>query len=64
MLERDMDAETAMHYLKITKEELNGMIRNLSEMEMLQFVDYDTLEITNMGISYLSKKEKEVKKGN
>jgi len=64
MLERDMDAETAMHYLKITKEELNGMIRNLSEMEMLQFVDYDTLEITNMGVSYLSKKEKEVKKGN
>jgi len=40
------------------------MIKKLSEMEMLQFVGYDTLEITNMGISYLSKKEKEEKKKN
>lgn len=64
MLERDMDAETATHYLKISKEELNSMIKKLSEMEMLQFVDYDTLEITNMGINYLSKKEKEEKKQN
>lgn len=64
MLERDMDAETAMHYLNIDKAELNEMIKKLSEMEMLQFVNYDTLEITNMGINYLSKKEKEEKKKN
>jgi len=64
MLERDMDAETALHYLKVSKEELNNMIRKLSEMEMLQFVNYDTLEITNMGINYLSKKNKEDKKKN
>jgi hypothetical protein len=58
MLERDMDAETAMHVLKISREELNGMIKKLSEMEMLQFVDYNTLEITETGIGYLSKKGK------
>ena len=61
MLERDMDAETAMHYLKISREELNKMISKLSEVEMLQFVSYDTLEITEMGMNYLSKKEKEEK---
>ena len=64
MLERDMDADTAMHYLKISKEELTSMIRKLSEMEMLQYISYDTLEITDMGINYLSKKEKEEKKKN
>jgi len=64
MLERDMDAETAMHYLKISKEELTNMIRKLSEMEMLQYVSYDTLEITDMGVNYLSKKEKEENKKN
>jgi len=56
MLERDMDAETAQHMLKISKEELNNMIKKLSEMEMLHFVNFDTLEITETGIDYLTKK--------
>lgn len=58
MLERDMDAETAMHVLKISHEKLGEMIKKLSEMEMLHFVSFDTLEITETGISYLSKKGK------
>lgn len=62
MLKRDMDAETAMHMLKISKDELSNMIKKLSEMEMLQFVNFDTLEITETGISYLNKKEKKPKK--
>jgi len=41
MLERDMDAETAQHMLGISTEELNNMIKKLSEMEMLQFVSFD-----------------------
>jgi hypothetical protein len=56
MLERDMDAETAQHMLKISKEELNNMIKKLSEMEMLHFINFDTLEITETGIDYLTKK--------
>ena len=61
LLERDMDAETAMHMLKIPREELNNMIRKLSQMEMLQYVDYNTLELTDTGVGYLSKKEEKKK---
>jgi hypothetical protein len=61
LLERDMDAETAIHMLKISKNELNNMIRKLSQMEMLQYVDYNTIELTDVGIGYLSKKEKNKK---
>jgi len=56
LLEQDMDAETAVHKLKITRDELNDMIRKLSQMEMLQYVDYNIVEITDVGIGYLSKK--------
>ena len=57
MLERDMDAETAMHMLKISRNELNNIIKKLSQMEMLQYVDYNTIELTDVGIGYLSKKD-------
>ena len=58
LLERDMDAEVAMHKLKISREELNNMIRKLSQMEMLQYVDFETVELTDTGIGFLSKKGK------
>jgi len=58
LLERDMDAETAIHMLKISKNELTDMIHKLSQMEMLQYVDYNTIELTDVGIGYLAKKEK------
>jgi len=58
LLERDMDAETAMTLLHITKDELNNMIRKLSQMEMLQYIDFNTIELTDVGIGYLSKKDK------
>jgi hypothetical protein len=56
LLERDMDADTAMHMLKLSREELNNIIRKLSQMEMLQYVSYDTIELTDVGIGYISKK--------
>jgi hypothetical protein len=58
LLEQDMDADTAMHQLKVTREELNNMIKKLSQMEMLQYVDFNTVEITDAGIGFLSKKSK------
>jgi hypothetical protein len=58
MLEQDMDAETAMRMLKISEKELNEMIRKLSSMEMLHYVDYNTIELTDMGVSYLAGKNK------
>jgi hypothetical protein len=57
LLERDMDAETAMHMLKIGRDELNRIISKLSQMEMLQYTDFNTVELTNIGIGYISKKE-------
>ena len=56
LLERDMDADTAMHMLKLSRDELNNIIRKLSQMEMLQYVSYDTIELTDVGIGYISKK--------
>lgn len=53
-----MDAETAMHMLNISRNELNNMIRKLSQMEMLQYIDYNTIELTDVGVGYLSKKDK------
>ena len=58
LLEKDMDADTAIHMLHISLEELNNMIRKLSQMEMLQYVSHDTIELTDIGVGYLSKKEK------
>ena len=58
MLEKDMDAEVAMANLKVDRKELNNMIKKLSEMEMIHYVDYNTLELTDVGIGYISKKEK------
>ena len=58
LLEKDMDAETAMHVLKITRNELNNMIRKLSQMEMLHYIDYNTIELTDIGVGYLAKKDK------
>jgi predicted DNA-binding protein (UPF0251 family) len=63
MFERDMNADTASSILRITKDELNKMIRKLSSMEMVQYVTYDTVELTNIGIGYVSKKEKKKKPG-
>ena len=58
LLQRDMDAETAMHMLKISQNELNNMIRKLSQMELLQYIDFNTIELTDVGIGYLSKKDR------
>ena len=58
LLESDMDADTAMHKLNVSKDELNAMIRKLSQMELLQYIDFNTVELTNIGIGYLSNKPK------
>ena len=58
LLEQDMDAELAMHRLKISRKELNDMIKKLTQMEMLQYINFNTVEITDTGVGYLSKKDK------
>ena len=56
MLERDMDAEVAMHKLNISRQELTEIIAKLSKMDILHYVDHETIELTEVGVSYLSKK--------
>lgn len=58
MLERDMDIETAQHMLNVSRNELNNMIKKLSEMEMIQFISFDTIDITETGIEFINKNEK------
>jgi hypothetical protein len=61
MLERqDMDAETAMNLLHIDKSQFDGMVKKLLETELLQYTSYNVIELTEIGISYLSKREGKV----
>jgi len=59
---RDIDAETAVVLLHISKDEFESMIRHLLKSEMLQYVSYNEIELTEMGIKYLNDKEGEKKK--
>jgi len=61
MYSQDMDAESAAATLHITEEELNQMIQKLTKIEMLQYISYDVVELTDAGLSYLSKKEEKKK---
>ncbi len=60
---RDIDAETAITLLHLTKKEFETMIHRLLEAELLQYVSFNVVELTEIGISYVTKKEqgKEVK---
>ncbi len=54
---RDVDAETAVVLLHISKNEFNAMIHHLLEVEMLQYVSFNVIELTEIGIGYISKRE-------
>jgi len=54
---RDMDAETAVTLLHITKNEFDNMVKRLLQNELLQYTSYNVIELTEMGISYINQKE-------
>jgi len=54
---RDIDAETAITLLRLTKKEFEAMIHRLLEAELLQYVSFNVVELTEIGISYVSKRE-------
>lgn len=58
MYSRDMDAQSASEQLNISEDELNRMIRKLSEIQLLHYISNDVVELTDAGMSYLSKKGK------
>ena len=55
---KDMDAETAMHLMHISREELSLIIRKLLVYEVLQYVSYDEVMLTKIGITVLAGKQK------
>lgn len=55
----DMDAETAIHQLHVSEEEFNNMIKRLLENELLQYTSFNVIELTEIGLGYISKKEQE-----
>jgi hypothetical protein len=59
MHEQDMDADTAMQLLEITRDTLNEMIKKLTNMEMIRYVSDDVIEITDEGIQFVHTQEKQ-----
>lgn len=56
LLTKDMVAEEAMHLLNISREELSIIIRKLLVYEILQYVSYDTVILTETGVDALINK--------
>jgi hypothetical protein len=51
---RDMDAETATVLLHISKREFETIIRRLLHHELLHYVSFNEIELTEEGINYLT----------
>lgn len=58
---RDMDAETAMTLLHVSKEEFSSIVKKLLENELLQYTSFNVIELTEVGITYLSERNEKEK---
>jgi len=58
---RDMDAETAMTLLHVSKDEFSSIVKRLLENELLQYTSFNIIELTEVGISYLSERNEKSK---
>ena len=56
---RDMDAESAMTLLHIDKTQFDNMVKKLLENELLQYTSFNVIELTEIGLSYIVKKDKD-----
>ena len=54
---RDMDAETAIVVLHVSKIEFEHIVRKLLQSELLHYVSFNEIELTEEGISFLTIKE-------
>jgi hypothetical protein len=54
---RDMDAETAVVLLHISKIEFERMVHRLLQSELLHYVSFNEIELTEVGISLLAQRE-------
>ena len=58
---RDMDAEVASVVLHVSKIEFEHIVRKLLQSELLHYVSFNEIELTEEGIRFLSEKENETK---
>ncbi len=58
---RDTDAETATVLLHVSKIEFEYMVRRLLQSELLHYVSYNEIELTEEGITFLVEKDQENK---
>ena len=58
---RDIDAEQAIHLLHINKDEFDVMVKRLLEFELLQYSSFNVIELTEIGISYITEREEKTK---
>jgi hypothetical protein len=58
---RDMDADVASVVLHVSKIEFEHIVRKLLQSELLHYVSYNEIELTEEGIRLLSEKENEIK---
>ena len=56
---RDMDVELAMNLLHIDRDEFDRMVKKLLQTELLQYTSFNVVELTEVGINYISKRDKE-----
>jgi len=61
---RDMDSESAINLLHIDQSEFEYMVKKLLEYELLQYSSYNVVELTELGISYIQKREEALKMDN
>jgi hypothetical protein len=54
---RDMDAETATVVLHVSKIEFEHIVRKLLQSELLHYVSFNEIELTEEGITFLSENE-------
>ena len=59
---RDMDAETATVVLHVSKIEFEHIVRKLLQNELLHYVSFNEIELTEEGVTFLSEKENEKKR--
>jgi hypothetical protein len=54
---RDMDADSAMALLHVTKIEFDSMVKRLLENELLQYTSFNVIELTEVGMGYIHKRQ-------
>ena len=59
---RDMDVETAVALLHISKDGLNTIIKKLLANEVLQYISWDEVSLTDAAIALLKEREPKTKK--